>query len=256
LQRPFYSGDYLRVRDEGDWPHTDTSPHTDLFNGSENPDAVDQHIAIMALHLPDGRSFRFRYNQYGEVAEIIYPGGGVSEIDYAGTVSAPCEGGPLILRGTLNRQVTQRRSLTDGANVDAVTLYWQGSVTLGGAVYPTVTMESRQGSVSGTLLSSETHYFLALNSDYRNCVGTYGDGTGYERWQNAKEFQVDQETGSGTVTVKRTWVQRAPVVWTNGSYASVRGQEQPANDPRVTVEDTILENGKLKRVTYDYDNFR
>jgi RHS repeat-associated protein len=250
LQRPFYSGDYLRTRGQSDQQHTDPNPHTDLFEGSENADPIDQHLALMALHLPDGRSFRFRYNQYGEVAEIVYPGGGISQIDYAGASAGG--NSPALLRKALNRWVVQRRSLTDGVNVDAVTLYSRGGATVGGVAYPTVTVESRQGSVSGTLLASETHYFLAVDSNYYS---------GYERWQNAKEFQVDRQTGSGTITVKYTWMQRAAVVWANDAgssqnlYVLLRGQEQPPNDPRVTVEDTILENGKMKRVTYEYDNF-
>src|SRR5207247_2550798 len=101
-----------------------------------------------------------------------------------------------------------------------------------------------------------------LDAEYRSCspspVG-HGD-TGYEKWQNAKEFRVERQTGTGTIVEKRTWEQRASVVWANdvglgyNAYAAEHGQEQPPNDPRVTVEDSILENGKMKRVEYSYDN--
>ena len=261
VQRPFYSGDYLRIRDQDPTPHTDSSAHTDLFSGSENAEAVDLKVAVTSLQLPDGRSFRFRYNQYGEVAEIVYPGGGISQIDYAGSDSGVCESGPSILSSSLNRQVTQRRSLANGSDVDGVTTYATSSATVNSVNYPTVTIETHQGSATGTVLASEIHYFLAINSDYRNCTGTWGDGTGYEKWQNAKEFQVDRQTGNGTVTTKRTWAQRASVVWGNdvgqsvNVFANVRGQEQPPNDPRVTQEETIVENGRMKRVTFEYDNF-
>src|SRR5262249_19063453 len=59
----------------------------------------------------------------------------------------------------------------------------------------------------------------------------------------------------------KNWAQRAPVVWApdpgsgTNAYAAQYGQEQPSNDDRVTAEDNILENGKLKRVEYGYDNF-
>lgn len=266
LQRPFYSGDYLRTRDangaELDWDHTDSNPHTDLFSGSENPDAVDQHVALTTLHLLDERTLRFRYNQYGEVAEIVYPGGGVSDIDYSAGVSGLCEAGPAALRVGLNRRVTQRRSLADGSSVDAVTTYTFDAGSVDGVTYPRTVIETHQGSASETLLASDTHYFLARDAEYRSCAArNMGDGTGYEKWQNAKEFRTEQLTGTGTVVTKRTWAQRADVAWPNDVgysynwYVTFRGQEQPPNDPRVTVEDTILENGKMKRVEYDYDNF-
>lgn len=260
LQRPFYSGDYLRTQ-QGDFPHTDTNAHTDLFEGSENPEAIDDAGAVTTLHLLDGRSFQFRYNQYGELAEIIYPGGGISQIDYSGFNSSFCEGGSAPFRNTLERRVVQRRALTDGVNTDAVWLYARGSASVDGVSYPTVAVEARQGSSTGTLLASETHYFLALDAEYRTCLPHHSNLTGYEKWQNAKEFRVERQTGSGTVIEKRTWEQRASVVWANdvglsyNAYVAEHGQEQPPNDPRVVQEDTILENGKMKRVTFDHDNF-
>ncbi|HBB95760.1 MAG TPA: hypothetical protein DC054_10250, partial [Blastocatellia bacterium] len=266
MERPFYSGDYLRTRDgngdELDWEHTDSNPHTDLFSGSENPDPVDLHLAVTSLNLLDGRSFHFRYNQYGELAEVVYPGGGVSQIDYSAGGSGLCEAGPAALRVGLNRRVTQRRSLTDGSNVDAATTYSFDSGYVDGTLYPRTIVEAHQGSTSGTLLSSNTHYFLLRDAEYRSCAeGTLGDGTGYEKWQNAKEFRTELQTGNGTTVTKRTWAQRASVSWPNDVgysynwYVTYKGQEQPPNDPRVTVEDTILENGRMKRVEYDYDNF-
>jgi hypothetical protein len=46
--------------------------------------ATDGAPALTHLNLLDGRSFIFHYNQYGEVAEIVHPGGGVSQVDYQG----------------------------------------------------------------------------------------------------------------------------------------------------------------------------
>jgi RHS repeat-associated protein len=264
LQRPFYSGDYQRTYSQGDVTHTDPNPHTDLFSGSENPDRIDQHSAVTALHLLDGRNFVFQYNQYGELAQIIYPGGGVSQIDYSGVGTSLCEAVPYDLAAQLNRQVVRRRSLADGVNVDAVSSYNRTFGSVDGVQYPSMTIETRQGSSTGTLLASETHYYLMRDAEYRYCGGTTGNGNGtaYEKWQNGKEFRVESSTGNGTQIVKRTWVQRADVVWANdvgvgydAYVASGHGQEQPPNDPRVTVEDTILENGRMKRVNYDYDNF-
>jgi YD repeat-containing protein len=185
LPRPFTSGDYLRTA-QGDWDHTIIGPHTDLFLGSESGDNVDEHYAITRVDLLDGRSLRFRYNQFGEVAEVTYPGGGVSQIDYQRFQTSMCEGiAPYT--DTLDRRVTQRRLLTDGTNIDAT---WTYSID---TVGKTGTVQVHQGDQNGLLLSSETHYFLALKAEYKVCrfvqqtADVMADGTHYERWDNAKE---------------------------------------------------------------------
>jgi len=261
LQRPFYSGDYT-ISTQGETEHTDPNPHTDVFFHSDEAaaftDITDEETTVTRLTLLDGRSFRFHYNQFGELAEIVYPGEapGVSQIDYAAFGSSVCEGGGTV-NPQLNRRVTQRRTLTDGTNVDATWVYTRGSGTIGGTSYPTVTVEAHQGGVTGTSLLSETHYFLGLDAEYRTCSVLKGsNGTAYEKFENAREFRVERQTGSGTqVVATKDWQQRAQVDWGSAPYRTEHGQEQPPNDPRVLTEDTILENNKLKRVSYDYDNF-
>jgi len=117
-----------------------------------------------------------------------------------------------------------------------------------------------QGAAIGTLLASEKHIFLKINAEYRPCGGTH-TGTGNEKWDNAKEFRTETQTGTGTTVTIRNWQQKASVVWANdvglsyNNYVVYVGQDQPPNDPRVVSEDTILENGKMKRVEYGYDDF-
>lgn len=92
LPRPFTTGDALHTLHNNYYEHRIQGPHTDLFAESEGVMAyhdeegldVGTKTAVTQLNLIDGRSFRFHYNQYGEVAEIVYPGGGVSQIDYHG----------------------------------------------------------------------------------------------------------------------------------------------------------------------------
>lgn len=256
LPRPFTTGDYARNA-SGDIPHLIAGPHTDLFLGSESMDNVDDHYAVTRLDLPDGHSLRFRYNQYGEVAEVVYPGGGVSQIEYQGFQTSVCEGAAPYT-DTLDRRVSQRRLMTDGSTVDATWSYAHGTGSVGGVSYPTGTLEARAGA-GGALLLSEVHYFLALKAEYKQCRMTTsgdvtGDGTGYERWDNAKEFRVERQTGAGTEVTVRQWEQRAPVAYLPEPNA-VYGQEQPSNDPRMVWEETTLENGKKKRVEYTYDDF-
>ncbi|HEY8185434.1 MAG TPA: RHS repeat-associated core domain-containing protein [Pyrinomonadaceae bacterium] len=272
LPRPFTTGDAYRDTQGNFFEHTIQSPHTDLFIESEGVkaygtlagDDVGARTAVTRLNLLDGRSFRFRYNQYGEVAEIVYPAGGVSQIDYSGGVTSICEvSAPVHL--TLNRRVSTRRTLTDGLNVDATWLYSLVGAEVSGTSYSAVIVAAYPGqATTGLPLSSEKHLFLKLGfgAEYRSCFGQY-TGTGNEKWQSAKEFRTETQTGSGTVVTVRNWEQRTPVVWANdeglGYNAYVNqadhAQDQPPNDDRVSWEETTLEDGKTKRVEYGYDNF-
>jgi RHS repeat-associated protein len=261
LPRPFTSGDAFRSYSQGYQEHSITSAHTDLFIGSEGGENIDEFNVVTSLSLLDGRSFRFRYNQYGEVAEVTYPGGGVSKIDYQGFHTAMCEA-PTVFNDVLNRKVVKRKVLTDGANVDAT---WTYGTAVSGVISPDGTVEVRAGddNPSGQLLLSEKHFFLAVDAEYKTCPGSSGstNGTGNEHWDNAKEYRTERTTSNGTEVTIRNWAQRANVVWGNdpglsyNTYAGQHGQEQPPNDPRVTYEDTILEDGKMKRVEYGYDQF-
>ncbi len=251
--RPFVN-DYLRTRDYN-VEHTVTGPHTDLFAGAEGGENIDEKYMVTRLNLLDGRSMRFRYNPWGEVAEIVYPGGGTSQIDYQGFQTTMCEA-VTPFSDVFDRRVTERRALTDGSTVDATWTYdTKGSGQVGGVNYPTATVEAHQGTREGTLLASEKQFFLAVNAEYRYCVPNFhlfNNGTGNERWDNAKVFRIERQTGVGTRVVTREWQQRTPVSW-NGytPYA----QEQAANDPRVVWEETTLENGKKQRTEYGYDDF-
>jgi RHS repeat-associated protein len=255
VQRPIIAGDYFQHL-SNTIEHTYPGPHTDLFFHGENGIVIDDIVTPTKLIMPDGRFFTFRYDKYALLAEIVYPGGGKTQIDYGGGPSDVCEVLNAPFAADVNRRVTQRRVLSNGDDVDAVWLYNIGS------------FEVRQGSSAGPLLMAETHYFLALNAEYRRCYQFDGDfldygsdGTMYPKWENNKVYKVERQTGSGLLTETKNWAQRAPVVWAPdpgsgvNSYAVQYGQEQPSNDDRVTREDSILENGKLKRVEYSYDNF-
>jgi RHS repeat-associated protein len=258
--RPFTTGDAMYDWQGNHYDHMISGSHTDLFSDSEGiipygPEGKDvgAETAVTQLNLLDGRSFQFHYNQYGEVAEIIYPGGGVSQVDYYGYVTSICEVRSPI-HTTLNRRVIQRRSLTDGVKLDATWIYTKGFGTLNGTNYPTVTVEAHQGNSTDTLLSSETHFFYSFDAEDRPCSGPI-TGTSDELWNTAKEFRTETQTGSRTVVTTRNWYQDA-FHWPTGSaYLTDHTQPQIANNPRVTYEDTILEDGKMKRVEYGYDQF-
>jgi hypothetical protein len=259
LPRPFTTGDAFNDAQDNFFEHTIQSPHTDLFLRSEGirqygTDGLDvgTKTAVTRLNLLDGRSVQFHYNQYGEVAELVYPGGGVSQIDYVTRGFGNCE---IPAPFGVNRVVTTRRTLRDNGTVDATWVYSPDGQLIDGVTRPGVAVSAYQGDTSGTLLSSERHIFRALNAEYRNCGGPY-TGTGNEKWDNAKEMRTEVSTGTGTTVTVREWQQRAPLAWpTNSDYYLHRGQDQARNDERVNWEETTLEDGKTKRVEYGYDQF-
>jgi RHS repeat-associated protein len=266
LPRPFTAGDYYTDPQSGDIPHTIVGPHTDLFGTAHSETErlgefghahVDEQTAVTQLNLPDGRTFRFRYNPWGEVAEIVYPGGGVSQVDYDGpTQVSSCPSEVTVLFG-LDRGVGHRRALTDGMHTDATWVYSGDGWSADGQIYPGVKVEAHRGnSDGGELLSSERHIFKALAAEYQICGPTW-TGTGDEMWTNAKEFRTETTTGAGTVVTTRDWEQNTPVAWPTGNaYASEHGVETLAtNNPHVMSEETMLEDGKTKRVEYTYDQF-
>jgi RHS repeat-associated protein len=266
LPRPFTTGDAFRDALDNFHDHTIQTPHTDLFVKSEGNSRygtagldVGTKTAVTQLHLSDGRSLRFRYNQYGEVAEIIYPGGGVSQIDYDGGNSGNCEiRAPFVV----NRVVGTRRTFKSDGTVEATWLYLPEDTTIDGVIRPGVRVEAHQGGVTGTLLLKEKHFFRMLNAEYRPCGGPY-TGTGNEKWENAKEFRTEIYNGTGMTVTTRNWQQQAAVVWANdvgltyNAYVNEQyhGQDQPPNNPRIVSEETTLEDGKVKRVEYGYDQF-
>jgi RHS repeat-associated protein len=266
LPRPFTTGDAFRDALDNFTDHTIQTPHTDLFIKSEGmihnygtTDGFDvgTRSAVTHLDLLDGRALQFRYNQYGEVAEIVYPGGGVSQIDYNGGNSGTCE---IPAPFGVNRGVNERRTLANATDVDATWLYAPDAEWIDGEYRPGVVVEAHQGGATGTLLSKERHFFRMLNAEYRQCGGPY-TGTGNEKWENAKEFRTEIYNGTGTSVTVRDWQQRASVVWANdvglsyNTYVNQHGQDQPPNDTRVMSEETTLEDGKMKRVEFGYDEF-
>jgi RHS repeat-associated protein len=257
VQRPIYAGDYdqhLQGDEIAVTEHVMPQPHTDLFFHGEGIIEIDGLLVPVQLTFPDGRSFRFRYNIYAELAEIVYPDGGVSQIDYNFEPPGFCEYVPSPFGNQIPGPVRERRVLTDGNNVSVVWKY-----AIGNQQYPISEIEARQGSSTGPLLFWEKHYFKALNAEYRRCTGFGSQGTGNLKWENAKVEKIERKVGDTAIqTELKTWVQRTPVVWandpgqSNNAYATAWGHDQPSNDDRVTVEDMLLENNKLKRTEYGY----
>ena len=237
-----------------------TAVGTALFNGATDAglDWIDGRPVLSELILPDRRSLKFRYNEYGEVAEVEMPTGGKVQYDYqplllnsiaqTGLPAGNSLGAETIApRGgnvsAVDRAVLARRTYTDGVNEEGG---WSYAYKVN---YTEVKCQS-----AGTNLLVERHYFMPAQRFVTPVTGGGVDGTGYSLWSTGLERRSEMRSGTGTnVTVlaatEQDWVQRAPIAWTGTSTV-----EQIANDNRVIETRKFLDDGSRARVVTAYDN--
>jgi hypothetical protein len=189
---------------------------------------IDNRDVITDLVLPDTRSLSFKYNQYGEVAEVQVPTGGKIWYDYANDNTLPAGNSPAWETGadlhtqvSIDRALKKRRTFADGANLECT---WDYSYA---GTYTQVTATS----ASGTLLLDQRHHFLPAGRYYYYPPSTSGapDGTQNTLWSTGIEWRTETRNAAGVViaATEQDWTQRAPLVW------STNPQEQLANDNRV-----------------------
>ena len=205
--------------------------------------------------LPDGRTYKFYYNSYGEVARVELPTGGAFEYDMTPGSGVIC---PFFCAPDDDRQiyrrVVERRVYSNGgtgSSFDLKEVYATNEVY--GSTNSTITVE--QLSPSGTVLGRSRHFFAtsALNSMFGGAVAY-----AYPAWFEGNETQTEKlaTTGAiGSATVLRrtvtTRAQRAPVSWW-ASHAATNGlnvSKEPPNDPRVTQTVTTIEPASTNLVT-------
>jgi len=276
LPQPIINGSYLVPGGGLVFPNA-----TALFTLPDNVQSDDMFLvnvsmatAVSSLQLLDGRSFSFQYNKFGELAQITYPGGGVTAITYTALGSNLCEsGGPEEFAPQLNRCVTERQTMSSPPTVDADWLYTYQPYSS-----PSISTVTATQGVGGKTLLSQAHTFLAVDDEHRDCAPvilsgkqiSVGNGTGYDFFGNNLESQVVKQTGtgvgSGSQTEAKTWAQLAPIVWPPDPGSTVNAfvndpqnggsaEENIPNNDRVHEEDTTLDSGQEKSVVYTYDQF-
>jgi RHS repeat-associated protein len=211
---------------------------------------IDNASVVNELVVPDGRSMRFRYNQYGEVAEVELPTGGKIQYDYEQITALPTGISQTAEVSTyqipsnvagIDRAITARRTYPDGATLEGSWSYSYGANSA----------QVLANSSAGILLSDQRHYFLPAGR-YLQTVGDGAmDGTGYSLWSTGLESRSETRDASGGVisATEQDWTQRAPVSWWTG-YT----QQQPQNDKRISEQRNILNDGSIARTTTLYDS--
>jgi RHS repeat-associated protein len=197
-----------------------------------------------AVWLPDGRSYKFYYNPYGELARVELPTGGAVEYDMTPGSGVVCAGSGICSNPEddkqIYRRVVERRVYPNGSTGNDYELkdVYTNSETIG-IKTSTVTVESTASN--GAVITRTRHYFdgSALNSFFT------GGNSGYGPWYEGHEKQTDELDTTGaieTATVLRrvvnTWAQQSHISWWIGYGPQ---SEEAPNNPRLIETVTTIE---------------
>ena len=259
---PVITGDW----DPEGWGYNWWGTPTRLFDRSYGLYAqrLDDREVLTEVVLPDGRSLKFRYNEFGEVAEVELPTGAKIQYDYAYRAALPSGNSPsweTITSGSGNgivtdvkrvdRAVTAKRTYPDGVNLEGTWSFSFGTHVLNSVTYPATTVSV--SSNTGALLSKQRHIFLQAGryTEPACCGLSVHDGTHYNLWSTGVEWRTESLDAANNVlaAMEQDWTQRTPVSW------SAYTQEQPANDNRVNQSRRYLETGMMAKVEMFYDQY-
>jgi RHS repeat-associated protein len=197
---------------------------------------------ISSIILPDNvHRYDFYYNQYGELARVVLPGGGAYEYDWDGT--QPAESDLVILR-----RVAERRVYDASGALLTRTTYTREQVSTTGANYLNVIVRTYNGG--GAQVAQTKHYF------YGNPMYDRPQTMAYPKWRDGREYRTDTfDVVNGSPLLKLTeeskWEQSPPAWW--GPYPA---DNAPPNNPLVTeIKTTLADVNKVAKKTFAYDAY-
>ena len=220
--------------------------HPQLFpelNGAANLGTYNPSV-ISSVILPDGRSYQFRYNSYGELARVVLPTGGAIEYDMTAGSGVIEGSGSYGVEYQIYRRVIERRTYVDGTTLEGRTTYTSDGSTTSVSNY----------NSAGTLLSRESHSYSGNGG---SSLFAPVEGAFYSDWREGLENSTSYYAADGVTvlkTVTNTWAQRAPVSWYPTQWSN--GGNEPANDPRITeTVTTLVDTNQVSKTTYSYDQY-
>jgi RHS repeat-associated protein len=225
-----------------------TTPQTyaQLFpelNGASTSTTYNPYLTA-SVELPNGRTYQFKYNEYGEMARVVLPTGGAYEYDYGPGRYESSPSGVVNSSSTnffVYRRIVERRVYKDGGSVpESRTTYSRPEL------YPSESgpvQVDHLDSSGTTLLAREKHYFY--NTALQSIIAA--KPTGYPFWTDGKEYKAETFDGAGTTVLRRV-----EHTWTQGT-----GPAPPYN-ARITQILTTLEPTSANLVakqTFTYDQY-
>ena len=227
---------------------SDTQLFPELNGGCTN--CFINPVVTSAVWLPDGRAYKFFYNNYAELARVVVPTGGAYEYDYAAGLSNAAASGVWPSYSTsddaqIYRRVVEKRVYANG-NVLTGKMTFSRPESISTAGWPQSSGVVTQDSLGagGALLTRAEHYF------HGSAIDNADVGLGFDPWLKGKEHKTEHLASNGTTVLRReeqTWQQRAHVWWWAGWAAKVAPPSHasqdyaPALDPRLVTTLTTLE---------------
>jgi RHS repeat-associated protein len=195
------------------------------------------------VDIPDGRSYRFYYNPYGELARVELPTHGAYEYDWAGGPGTDAYGvidGTDVVTGfpekEIYRRVIEKRIYPDeGSSVfESKIRFLKGSNAGVEAEYIDVNTRDFNNVSQGTV----THYF------YGTAAPTFFiDPIGYPVWNHGREYKTETFDGALGQRVENNWQARVTYAWASA-------------DPQLRdVTTTLIETNQVSKQHFDYDTY-
>ena len=228
--------------------------HGQLFpylsgQGTFNP------FVISAIVMPNGQSYHFKYNSYGELARIEFPTGGAVEYTWVNGVDGTDSSGHVnpgaIVNSYIYRRVSERRLYIDGINLTSTMTISRPEYISGYNIGNTGYVDIK--NFSPQLVSFERHYY---NGQATTTFNEPDNGYSYSAWKTGREYQTDVYSPQNSNLLRRTtqlWQQNSPSWWT---CQVCNADNAPVNNPKVIETTTLLaDSNQISRKTFSYDSF-
>jgi RHS repeat-associated protein len=232
------------------------------LDGSSTTDYDPQVIRSITL-LPDGRSYTFSYNSYGELARVVLPTGGAIEYDYAagltngnasGTINFGLTYGGGAMDWQIYRRVIERRTYANGTTLESKTTFSRPESVVGSTLGYVVV---DQMNAAGTLLARQKHYFHGSAADSLDNTGIFAS-LAYPGWKEGREWKTEMLDDDGATVLKRvehTWQQ--PVAGSTWPLTQPETSDvAKPNNPQITqTVTTLVDTNQVTKQTFTYDQY-
>ena len=254
-----------------------TKHYYELFDGMWGglTYGIYDDFRVTAVWLPDGRSYKFRYNSYGEIGRIELPTGGAVEYDYgpgvaaaygSGLVDLGWSGGDApgdapYLQQTIVRRAWVRREYPNGgtgASFARRTVYGGSGSSCGPDPESTVGVlhYKPNGTPEGIPVGGTLHWFYG--SPCGSMQWAITNPAYSPPWKDGREFRTDSVAPDG-FTVRR----KVEMKWEQPAAGTTWPLTQPetnnskkTNHPQVTqILTTLSDTGQVSKQTYSYDQY-
>lgn len=180
-------------------------------------------IVLGGIYLPNGKSYKFKYNQYGEISKIVHPSGSFERFEYF--VVTPLGKFTELAYNQTNRGVKKHEIYKAGATVPDQT--FQYDVDASGDLYKITTLGSKADS--GTQLVKRSERYLIKGISYGERFGFDTPLAGMVAEEQS--FDDNEALRSRTLT---EWTATGPVP-TGEQYTPARPEAQRDGRPLKSV---------------------